>query len=133
MSYNRTKYEGELIAYKFRQTGSFGQLNPLTKEFSIRDSQSGELKNFISNPDSIITNLNHSLKEIKIQNGTEMKFPIANIPAQLFPTSLSVIAHTLNPIEAVKVLDVDEQDPTNTSFKINLENEGKYLLMATAT
>jgi hypothetical protein len=46
---------------------------------------------------------------------------------------LSILAYTLNPVQAVKVLDVDDQDPTNTSFRIDLENEGKHLLMATAT
>ena len=132
MNYSGTEYEGELIAYKFRQTASFGHLNPLTTELSGRDAQTGELKNIMSNPSDIIANLNNSLVEIKIENGTEIRFAIANSPAQLPPTSLSIIAYAPNPFEAVKVLDVDEQDPTNISFHIDLD-PGKYYLMATAT
>jgi hypothetical protein len=60
------------------------------------------------------------------------EFAIANSPAQLPPASLSITAYAPNPIKAVKVLDVDEQEPTNISFHIDLDH-GRYYLMATAT
>lgn len=132
MNYNGTEYDGRLIAYKYRQTPSFGQLDPLTKELSVRDAQTGELGDFTSSPEAAMLRLNSSLYEIPAQNGSKVKFTISNSPAQLPPESLSVTAYTLNPTKAVKVLEVDEQDPSNTSFRINLE-KGKYLLLATST
>jgi hypothetical protein len=133
MNYNGSEYDGQLIAYEFRRTDSFSQLSPLTKELSVRDIQNGELKNLIISPDGILTNINQSSMELKIENGSKMKFAVTNSPSQLPPASLSILAYTLNPVQAVKVLNVDDQDPTSTSFRIDLENEGKHLLMATAT
>jgi hypothetical protein len=46
---------------------------------------------------------------------------------------LSFTTYNLNPIRAIKVLDVDERDPENSSFTINLDNKEKYLLVGTAT
>ena len=132
-NYNGTEYNGKLIAYEFRRTDSFSQLSPLTKELSVRDAEDGEFKNLIISPDSIITTLNQSSIEIKVENGSKMKFVITNNPSQLPPASLSITAYSRSPFEAVKVLDVDEQDPTDTSFRIDLASHEKYLLIATAT
>jgi hypothetical protein len=46
---------------------------------------------------------------------------------------LSITAYNPNPTKAIKVLDVDERDPENSSFTISLDNKEKYLLMGTAT
>lgn len=86
----------------------------------------------MSSPRDIIANLNESLIEIKLRNGTEIGFTMTNSTTQLPPAGLSIIAYAPNPIESVKVLDVDEQDPTKISFQINLDH-GKYYLLATAT
>ena len=80
----------------------------------MRDGQNGELKNLIISPNSTITSLNQSSMEIKIENGSKMKFAITNNPSRLAPASLSIIAYSQSPFEAVKVRDVDDQDPTNT-------------------
>jgi hypothetical protein len=134
MNYNGTEYDGKLISYKFRKTESFGQLDPLTKELSFRDVQNGELRDFTIKPNNIIKNLNFSLSEsIKIENSSQVKSVITDSPTQLPPDSLSITAYNPNPTKAIKVLEVDERDPENSSFTISLDNKEKYLLMGTAT
>jgi hypothetical protein len=107
MVYNGIQHAGVLVSYKYRHEYTLGQLNiPAEKVTALLPSD-----------------------VVNIKKGSFVQFIAKGNPLILPPSSLSINAYTSQG-KAVSVLNTTKG--TSSTFALNL-NEGKYILLATAT
>ena len=107
MVYNGTQHLGVLVSYKYRHGYTFGQLDiPLKKVTELL-------------PSDVIT----------IKKGSFVQFFAKGNPSILPANSMSIDAYASQG-KALSVLNTTKA--TNSTFALNL-NEGRYILLATAT